>query len=1026
MRSQSLRSKSLSLLATSALTLLLCSGSFDISKVHASQTAFSREELKTILELKKGTNKDRPGKPMSDSEAQQIVLNDRRSPNNTNSGGGGGMDSNQKIEYEKKLEESKRLQEEQAKKIAEQKEQAERLQKQTDQALKEKEEAEKEAAKKAEEHKKKLLEEQDNRKILEDKLKQQIIEHDKVLKSIQETHSKNVDIEKKQVEKLQIQLNLNLRSQVFQGKPFLEEKLEEVEKRLDFLDTLDDQSNELKEFIGISRDSLKAFKQQADNLDPNGDQTDLLDFQKKVVNFNYEFAVADLRFITQRANKSGMDLPDGWESLSNETQEEMMKGFHANIQAKADEKKKKDEADKVEADKLRVSVPKKAKEAFDKYTIIINSKKYLKDELGKVGPMNALLTGLNGLKAIAEFRDYATANLGVLDAKNKDIVAKTTILDKRIEFLTNSQHPETATPEMIDAASALYMSADFPGTKNIAAVDKNSNKIKAGQDFRRLFADRLKSDIGNVPLFLGLVNAKDEVIQGYLDDVLKTAPKKKSFENLRKAFGEGFKEIYNGTLDPNKAYAYYLVVNAFVPVSGIKGHLENFNLSWQTDPQKMLNSIKRVIDYIETEVVLPETQKAQERARSSALNKQNTGGAAAEQAASTATKNKGDIFDRFLHDDGLDNNKLSTLWKNDPDLKKIANEAKVETFAKEATGLPNLLNAIVDFMAKNYDKADAQAIRRKLAAMDAGEGVTNVQLIANLKDVIKEIIADATGGNAAEIKKTFLENIPTQALSEKEYQEAVLIFSHLLDDETHLKGLQDLKKKLENGGVQSNKDLAADLKGVVLAALQSITKNNPVIVEVTNVGTGNARKPIFRFDFEGNTVTPPEFQSEFESINAKLKELGAKYDDLVSKYTKRETILPPSLKLLAFEDPSSAALLENYSRTTITIDAAFVEEFFKALSASTRTFKTNSVYQKIFDTMQKEFPGLMFQSQNAHKQNEPEAFKKLAAWLDYNFESVEALNISKVIVKERQSSDVSYAYLRMLFAFQPLIITKWP
>lgn len=1018
MRSQPLRSKSLSLLATSALTLLLCSGSFDISKVHASDTAFSRDEVKTILELKKGTNKDYFGKPMSDNEAKQIVLDNRRSSNNTNSGGN--MNSEEKAEYERKLEEAKRLQEEQLKKIEEQREQAERLQK-------EKAEAELEAAKKAEEHKKKLSEEQENRKILEDKLKQQMIEHDKVLKSIQETHSKNVDIEKKQVEKLQTELTLNLKSHVFQGKPFLEEKLEEVEKRLQFLETLGDQSDELKEFIGISLDSLKAFKQQADTLDPNGDPTDLLDFQKKVINFNYEFSVADLRFITQRANKSGMNLPDGWELLSKETQEKLTKAHETGVKEKVDEQKKKDDEEKAKVAALRISLPQKAQEAFDKYTKIINSKSYLKDDMNKTSGLPSPLTiGLNGLKQIVEFKDYATASLTVLKAKEIDISGKISGIEKRIEFLTNSQHPETATPEMIEAASALYMSADFPGTKSVAAIDKQTQKIKEGQDFRKLFSDRLKGDIVNVTYFLGLVNAREDVIQGYLDNVLKTDPKKKSFENLRKAFGEGFKEIYNGTLDPNKAYAYYLVVNAFVSLTPkLKRELEDFNLSWQKNPQSMLRSFKSIMRHLEEESVLPELKKAEEIA---SKQTQNIGGTATNNNAQTPIKNKGNIFDRFIHDEGLENSKLTDLWLKDNDLKKIAgDEKKVAQFAEAAKGgLPYLLNAILGFISDSYGEVKTQSLQKKLEEIDAGEKVTNPQLLENLKNTIKEVITGLTGGGVAGNKKSLIDSLPTETLKDNGYQEAVLIFSQLLDDDAHLKGLQVIKSKLESGSIQNNKLLDADLRVAVLAALQSITKNKPVIVEVTTTGSGEQKKPIFRFDFEGNTFTPKEFQSEFEAANNKLKDLSVKYDNLVSDYETGKTIFPPSLKLLAITEPSSAALLESFSRTSIMIDETFVAKFFDALKATSEGFKKNNkAYAKVVASMQSGFPAMVNRSEKSSPQEEAVAKQMLIKWVNDNFELVESLHINKVIVPERQSADVSYAYLKMMFAFQPLLSTQW-
>ncbi|MGN6671342.1 MAG: hypothetical protein ACTHJ4_07395, partial [Candidatus Nucleicultricaceae bacterium] len=864
MHHKSFQHRSLILLASSALALLVCSETLTSSEAFASLTTpLSREELA----LKNKLQREQHYSP----EAALAEVLKRRSQS---SGGSGSVSNEEKIALEKKIEEAQRLQQEQEKQLVAQKEQAQKLQL-------EKEKAEKER-----------LQFEAEQKILAEQIAQQRAEHEKALKELEEKHFKLTAAAKKKTAELEQELKLAAEASEFRGFDYLNKRLSVVDTRIKTLERMvTPDQQDMQEFIDQSKDALAKLTAAASSVDIGTDKEILLDLQKNISVFSFNFEIEALDFLSRNAAKAGIALPDSFYDMSPEQQEAAINEAKKIIENKIKEAQQAEEKRAANERLLRAKLKERAAEELEIMKKEIGDTPYLVKAATGTG---ILLADLKKMEQYAHADDYDKINYQTLQDREREIGtileqgkgSNGSIIDafrKKINDLHAAQHPDNVTQEQIAFAEALYFM--LPGKAMAMGgigggmlppppppVQQNSGspassssnggftpppppppqpssppppppgtpsgkggpqvkKIPEGGNFKTLYETRLKPYLIPLPGMPGLLDASPEEIKKYIDLVIKNAKTKlqllQEFVGTIKVTGEkehetvsleggkpeiiaDIKKIMDGTIEPEKLYGYYLMLSALKSQT----KLEDIQLKWQKDDRSNLRSLRSFINYVKMKVVEDEIQKAS--------NAGSGPGTAPKVGSNSVPKN--DIFAHLAD--------IGELWVKDPDLLKIASGKDAESLDESEGGFKKIVTSINKFIATSYGVNNLKNVNAMIVGIPVQDSDTPNSLVAKLKNALAAYIENlSVGGQELKTLKgqhapNLLKLVGSKNVVSDDYKHLMILLSHFLDDPRFIAELSNVEEELKNLHIKSSGDLNQRLLGILGHDINTITHGN--------------------------------------------------------------------------------------------------------------------------------------------------------------------------------------------------------
>jgi hypothetical protein len=934
--------------------------------------------------------------------------------------------------------------------------------------------------------------EEESNRSLNERLRAQDLEHRRALQAIEERHNRSAIAEKRHIEALESDLREVEASQEFKGTPFLRQRLGDVEGRINTLKTIADPSdNELQKFIAENSVTLDELTKAVDALDGRDDPAVLIGWQRKISTFAFNFEVAALRYITQLMGKKGVELPDDFYTLPMDKQQEALVKLGDTIRSEVN-RLKNEEAQRAEKEQLlRSTLQQRAQEEYAELMRETDEKEYLKKARESSSVKEGLKTEFDRLRTFADARDYDSVpypellqregEIGVITKVGKGADGSLAVsIRKKINMWHEAQHPDTVTPEMIEAASALYFK--LPGASGIFAATlpppppvKGSSstpppppappppggtissappppppappppggpssssssstgnlKIPEGTNFVTLFETRLAPFNKAVPHFLGLVDSPQEEVAEYAKIVLGNKnPALEKLAQLQKILEPGLTALKNGTLNPNDAYAYYLVISALKPPlvdSPIK-------ITWMKDVGRTLTYLKSILRYTQ-KVAIPAAVEVIEKRNAAAAKLKSEGGgfkgkgpSGASSSSSSSGQKPMDIYTRFL-EDGEGPTSLKSLWQKDIDLSRIVVGDKVASLSKPSGGIPALRGAIQNFIEKTYGTISTLDVGRILDAIHADGSVNNQDILAQLKEGIHTMIGTIVveGRSLKDHTPSLEDSIQAEALKTDDYIAIAANLSHVLEENAFMDRLFHLQAGLEAGAIASNTELEREVHAALLDALQRISGGQPMELEALiqtkkqAVANSSSKKTeetissrIYRLRFPGNTFTPKDINSKFESINASIGTLEAAYKAQEESYNSKRSMLPPSMKLLAITNPIAKDILNDYSRAKLLMNDEFVKKLLAALKDAKKSMLKNVPFNKTYTELSTKYPKLAGTPGPALKELVEDAFG-----------FVHAIKVDGLIPADEQAVGLPYSYIKMLLLFEPLMTNVW-
>lgn len=1054
MSSQSLRRKTFLLLATSALTLLFSFDPLSTNVAHASKEQFTREETAQIIALQKGQKSliNPDGKVYSPDAARDFVKSRRAL---SSGGSSGGLGSEEKAALEKKIEEAEKKQKQQEQLLRSQSQQAEEFQRQ-------KELAEREQAK---------LEE--SRIALEQQIRMQQQEHEKTLRELEQKHFRLAESQKRKAAELEQELKLAAEAQEFRGFDYLNKRLSDVTKRIGMLERMVTPDQEdMQDFIDTSKKTLNNLNAEASAVSLETGKEILLDLQKKISVFSFNFEIGALDYLSRNAAKSGIELPDSFYDMTPEQQEEAINAAKGVINTKIKEAQETERKRAANEALLRGKLKIRAADEFELMKKEIGDVPYLKAEIGK-----SLAHELQKMEEYARADDYDRIDYAALQEREREIgtiaeqgkgadgsLIKSFL--KKVTDIHDAQHPDNVTVEQIKFAEHLYF--ELPGiAKNMSAVvggpgmpppppggpnsapppppppggpnsassssSSQAKEIPNTENFKALFELRLKSYTTQLPAMPALLNENPQELRKYQDLVIKkSVAKLKLFQDfVGKLTKEGdgdaapvqveggrqdilvdIKKIMDGTIEPQKLYAYYLMLSALKSET----KMGDIQLKWQKDDRSNLRTLRSFINYAKSNILDPEIEKELQKAQGASATKPKFG------AQSEA---KIDIFQHV--------GSFLELWKADPDLKKIAPGEQADKLSGTAGAFKPLSTAVDAFISKAYGIAAVGKVQDMLSKIPVDEGDSPEILFRKLKVAIATYIENIeVGGVKLETLKgkappPITSLIQPKNLGVEDYQGLMIILSHFLDDPKYMEDLLRLEHGVEGAHISSSTDLKQELTRLFESQLQEITRGrvfmDSISEEIKVADAASSNKKAFkiehnvdrRFDIPGNIFTPQTINAKFESMERTLSEFSDEYRALYTKYTDGSTIFPPSAGLLAAINPQVSKIVSSLDKTEIEVNPKTIEFILDAIKDIEKKLNANKSFKATIDKLTDQYPKLL-------RLGKMEEAKNL---VEESIDTIQLINMKDFIPPEKQGRNVSYTYLKTFITLSALGSTNW-
>ncbi|MBX9696915.1 MAG: hypothetical protein K2X53_02410, partial [Alphaproteobacteria bacterium] len=538
--------------------------------------------------------------------------------------------------------------------------------------------------------------------------------------------------------------------------------------------------------------------------------------------------------------------------------------------------------------------------------------------------------------------------------------------------------------------------------------------IPEGENFITLYMDRLNGFARNVPSILGLVDEAPEKVTEYKKVVLKDAKQKiEMLDGIIKnaEIANDIKALLDGSLSEDKAYGYYLLLSTLKPAT-----TEDISFSWQRSLPATMKAMKSLINYIKTTTLPAELDKSSKL--SSGAPKFGTG-----------STGKVDFF-TYIDED------FKALWKVDPDLKLLTLQKKSEDTDKKIAaldeakaGIRNIAQIISSFSNNVYGfSLPLNKIQEKIAALKTSENDTPQERIKQFKDALQQIFGEIVvdGKPLSDLKgqkATSLEaSIEPTSLKPVDYHAAILLMSHFLDEDAYLKSLHDLTKQLGAGAIASTDALKKDLHDVIRKDMLKITGGDPIVMESNNISETKVER---FFDIKGNVFTPKKVEASFTAIKKDLESFEAKFKEAFENYTAGKTIMPPNIRLLSVKEPNLRTILDNYHKTKIVIDEAFITAFMDGFNEVASKMNDNKSYVATVEKVKREYPLLVAPKTGEDPIKKGERVEKLEKLVEDSFDFMQILNISKFIPPEDQAPNVPYSYVKMMLMFKAFSSSQW-
>ncbi|MBX9697386.1 MAG: hypothetical protein K2X53_04805, partial [Alphaproteobacteria bacterium] len=271
------------------------------------------------------------------------------------------------------------------------------------------------------------------------------------------------------------------------------------------------------------------------------------------------------------------------------------------------------------------------------------------------------------------------------------------------------------------------------------------------------------------------------------------------------------------------------------------------------------------------------------------------------------------------------------------------------------------------------------------------------------------------------------DSIQADALKTDDYIAIAANLSHVLEEPAFMDRLFHLQTGLEAGAIPSNTELKREVHAALLEALQRIGVGQPMVLESLaltstravagkegKAATESVSRKIYRLSFPGNTFTPKDINSKFESINKSIGTLEEAYKAQEAAYKAGTSILIPSMKLLAITKPIANSISNDYSRVKLTINDEFVKKLLAALKDAKKSMLKNAAFEKTYTELSTKYPKLA-----------GTPGPELKELVEGAFGFVHAIKVDGLIPADEQAVGLPYSYIKMLLLFEPLMTNIW-